>query len=76
VKPEIKQAGVGLVPGHGRDALVGRRRDRQGLVAAGLQRDRKRFTEDAIIVTQNQPHRVAPLRAQTTLVVPSLLLTQ
>jgi hypothetical protein len=53
VKAEIKQAGVRLVPRHGGDAFVGGRRDRQGLVAASLQRDRKRFTEDAIIVTQD-----------------------
>jgi hypothetical protein len=53
VDTEIEQARVGLVPGHRGNALVGGRGDGQRLMTARLQRNRKRFAENTIIVTQN-----------------------
>ena len=47
------QARIGLVPGHRGDALVGGRGDGQRLMTARLERNRQRFTENTIIVTQN-----------------------
>jgi hypothetical protein len=53
VETEIEQARVGLVPGHRGNALVGGRGNGQRLMAARLERDRERFAENTIIVTQN-----------------------
>ena len=53
VETEIEQARVGLVPDHRGHALVGGRGDGQRLMTARLERDRKRFAENTIIVTQN-----------------------
>jgi hypothetical protein len=53
VEPEIKQARVGLVPGHRGHALIGGRGDGQRLMAARLERNGQRLTKNTIIVTQN-----------------------
>ena len=51
----------GAGSGHGGDALIGCGGDRQGPVATRLERHRQRFAKNAVIVTQNQPHKHSPL---------------
>ena len=53
VETEIEQARVGLVPDHRGHPLVGGRGDGQRLMTARLERNRERFAENTIIVTQN-----------------------
>jgi hypothetical protein len=55
------------MPGHSGDALSGCGGNRQGSVAARFERHRQSLAKNAVIVTQNQPHKHSPLGPESVI---------
>src|SRR5579875_934995 len=56
-KAQIQQDGIGLVPGHRRDAGVGGRGGRHDLMTLCPQRGTECLAQDPVVVAQNEPHK-------------------